>query len=93
MSTNKPLNRFVPTLTEVVHSAESGVAPPLDRERLAEQVLLSVKPRLEQQLRASLQALVDEQMRLAAPRWQQEIEDAVKVAVEQAMAAHSNTRN
>ena len=58
MSTGKPPHRFVPTLTEVVHPGGASVRPVIDSQRLVEQILQHVKPRLEQQLRASLQAQV-----------------------------------
>jgi len=48
---------------------------------------MSLKPRLEQQLRAALQTQVEEQMRLVAAQWQLEIEDAVRDAVTQATTA------
>ena len=85
MTNSKPPHRFVPTLTEVVHPGPLPVAPPMDCERLAEQVMQSIKPRLEHQLRAALQAQVEEQMRVAATQWQQDIEDAVRVAVAKAV--------
>lgn len=81
MSTSTPPNRFVPTLTEVVHPGAAPVVQAVDCDQLVEQVLNSLKPRLEQQLRAALQAQVEEQMRLAAAQWQLEIEDAVRDAV------------
>ncbi len=84
MSNSKPPYRFVPTLTEVVHPGPPPVAPPIDCERLTEQVLQSIKPRLEQQLRAALQTQVEEHMRLAATQWQQDIEGAVRSAVAKA---------
>lgn len=84
MSTSPPHPRFVPTLTEVVHPGAAPVAPPLDCDQLVEQVLQSLKPRLEQQLRAALQVQVEEQMRLVAAQWQLDIEDAVRDAVARA---------
>ncbi len=86
MATSKPSGRFVPTLTEVVRPGQAAAPTPLDRDRLVEQVLQTVKPRLEQQLRASLQALVEQHMKAAAPRMQQDIEEAVNLAVALAMA-------
>ncbi len=86
MPTTKPSGRFVPTLTEVVRPGQVAAPTPIDRDRLVEQVLLTVKPRLEQQLRASLQVLVEQHMRAAAPRLQQDIEEAVNLAVALAMA-------
>jgi hypothetical protein len=86
MPSNKPLPRFVPTLTEVVRTGVARPAPPLDRERLIEQVLQTVKPRLEQQLRQSLGVLIDEQIRQASPQWRIEIEATVESVVAQALA-------
>lgn len=86
MPTSKAPNRFVPTLTEVVHPGRDAPRPVVDPQRLVEQVLQSIRPKLEQQLRAALHALVEEQIRLATPRLQQDIEDAVIAAVAQALA-------
>lgn len=85
MATNKPSGRFVPTLTEIVRpgmpTATATAAD--DNEQLVQQVLQLVKPRIEQQLRVSLQALIEQHMRLSAPSLQRGIEDAVRVAVAQ----------
>jgi hypothetical protein len=53
---------------------------------LIEQVLQTVKPRLEQQLRQSLGVLIDEQIRQASPQWRIEIEATVESVVAQALA-------
>lgn len=94
MSSLKPPPRFVPTLTEVVRP---GVVPPvtavIDPEHLTEQVLQAIKPRLEQQLRASLHAWVEEHMRRVAPQLQQDMEAAVKEAVTQATASQAAPEN
>jgi hypothetical protein len=81
----KPANRFVPTLTEVVHPGTLASAPVIDRAALVEQVMQTVKPRLEQQLRTALYAMVEEQLCKAAPQWQLDVEAAVNAAVEQAI--------
>ncbi|MES2952278.1 MAG: hypothetical protein V4858_27440 [Pseudomonadota bacterium] len=93
MPANKPVPRFVPTLTEVVHPGLPILPTEIDAERLAEQVLQLVKPRLEQQLRASLQALIEQHMRTVAPRMQQELDDAIKVAVAQTIAHVTEAKN
>lgn len=86
MSTGKPPHRFVPTLTEVFHPGQApAAATPVDTQQLVEQVLAALKPRMEQQLRASLQALVDEQMRMASAGWEREIHEAVQAAVTNAV--------
>ena len=86
MPTNKPAPRFVPTLTEVVRPGRAATAPAIDPDKLVEQVLQTVKPRLEQQLRASLQSMVEQHMRALAPRMQHDVEEAVNLAVALAMA-------
>ena len=86
MPANKPVPRFVPTLTEVVQPGHPFTPPAIDLDQLVLQALQLAKPRLEQQLRASLQALVEQQMRAAAPRIQHELEEAIKVAVAQTVA-------
>lgn len=84
----KPPPRFVPTLTEVVSPGNlHRMRPPVDGERLVEEVLQSVRPRLEQQLRAALQAQVDEHMRMAATQWREDIETAVRAAVAKSLSS------
>jgi hypothetical protein len=61
----------------------------VDNEQLVQQVLQIVKPRIEQQLRVSLQALIEQHMRLAAPSLQRDIEGAVRVAVAQTLDRQS----
>lgn len=88
MPANKPVPRFVPTLTEVVQPGLpiTPSPPPIDPAQLAEQVLKLVKPRLEQQLRASLQAVIEQHLRTAAPRIRGELQDAIQAAVSKAIA-------
>lgn len=86
MPSNKPLPRFVPTLTEVVRPGVAQPTQPLDREQLVQQVLHAVRPRLEQQLRQSLGVLIDEQIRQASPQWRTDIETTVESVVAQALA-------
>lgn len=89
MATNKPSGRFVPTLTEVVRPGMPLANHAVDDEQLVQQVLQMIKPRIEQQLRVSLKALVEQHMRLAAPSLQRDIEDAVRVAVAQTLDRQS----
>ena len=81
MPTNKPAPRFVPTLTEVVWPGLPKIPPAVDRDQLVEQVLQALKPRLEQQLRASIHAVVEQHLRAAAPQMQHDMEEAVEAAV------------
>lgn len=93
MTTKRPSARFVPTLTEVVRPGVASGDPTPDHERLIEQVIQAVKPRLELQLRASLQALIEQQLRISSPRLQQDIEEAVRVAVARAIPASKSPKN
>lgn len=86
MSTKKPAPRFLPTLTEVVHPLASSVEPVMNSELLVERLLQRVAPAVEAQLRETLRVLIQEQIQLLAPRFQQEIETAVRQAVAGAMA-------
>lgn len=81
MSVGKPTPRFLPTLTEVVYPVASAPAPEFTIELLVERLLQRVAPTVEAQLRETLKSLAQEQMRLLEPRFQQEIESAVKQAV------------
>lgn len=92
MSTGKPAPRFLPTLTEVVRPTASPVAAVMDGELLVERLLQRVAPAVENQLRETLKVLIQEQMRLLAPRFQQEIEAAVRQAVVKAMAELGHPR-
>lgn len=56
--------------------------PAIDKEQLVADVLRSMLPRLEQQLRASLLALVEEQLTLHTDRMREDVEVAVQVAVD-----------
>jgi hypothetical protein len=86
MSTKRPAPRFLPTLTEVVHPLASSVEPVMNSELLVERLLQRVAPAVEAQLRETLRVLIQEQILLLAPRFQQEIETAVRQAVAGAMA-------
>jgi hypothetical protein len=92
MQSSKIVPRFVPTLTEVVQPGQPHTVTAIDTEWLAEQVLQTIKPKLEQQLRASLQVLIEQQMRAMAPTLQQEMEDAIRVAVAQTLARIIKTK-
>ncbi|MDO8698892.1 MAG: hypothetical protein Q7J75_00440 [Rhodoferax sp.] len=86
MSIKKPAPRFLPTLTEVVHPLASSVEPVMNSELLVERLLQRVAPAVEAQLRETLRVLIQEQILLLTPRFQQEIETAVRQAVAGAMA-------
>ena len=93
MPDSKPVPRIVPTLTEVFRPGQPTKAIAVDPEWLAEQVLQAVKPKLEQQLRASLQVLIEQQMRATAPRLLQEMEEAIRVAVDHSLGRIIKTKD
>lgn len=86
MSTPKPSARFFPTLTEVVQPGIPLPAVAVDVERLTQQVLDRVKPRLEQQLRANLQSALDSYLRAALPQYHAELDAVVESVVNEALA-------
>ncbi|MBK7003246.1 MAG: hypothetical protein IPH35_26005 [Rhodoferax sp.] len=69
-----------------------STTPPIDidKEQLVADILRSMLPRLEQQLRVSLLALVDEQLALHTGRMREEVEAAVQVAVDTAIMGKSS---
>lgn len=86
MSTAKPSARFFPTLTEVVQPGIALPQMPVDVERLTQQVIDRVRPRLEQQLRANLQVALDSYMRAALPQYHAELDAVVESVVGEALA-------
>ena len=95
MATNCPPPRFVPTLTEVVHSgpaplAPTSVVPQLDQ--LAERVLRRVDLVLERRLREEIATVVMEQTSALAPLLRERVEDLVREVVSQAVAEEMQTR-
>lgn len=92
MPDNRAVPRFVPTLTEVVQPGQPTTLTAVDPQWLAEQVLQTVKPKLEQQLRASLQVVIEQHLQASAPRLQQEMEEAIRVAVAHTLARIIKTK-
>ena len=88
MATNRPPPRFVPTLTEVVHTGPAPLGgasvPPLDG--LAERVLQRVDLVLERRLREEIATVVLEQTSALAPLLRERVEDLVREIVSQAVA-------
>ena len=93
MQNTKPIPRFVPTLTEVVRPGAVAQDPWIDREALVRQVLETLRPRLEQQLRTALHAVVEEELRKANSQWLLDVDSVVNSAVDRAMAKRSPTES
>ncbi len=85
MTTSKSSPRSVPTLTEVVHVGQPKTSIAIDSNQLMKDVLRLIKPRLEQQLRASLQVVLDRHLQTWASQIQKELETTVQAAVAQAI--------
>ncbi len=79
-------------LRDVTPRTEPGfsITPTIDKEQLVADILHSMLPRLEQQLRASLLALVEDQLSLHTGRMREEVEAAVQVAVDTAVMGKSS---
>lgn len=79
--------RFVPTLTEVVAPASVPQAPLVDSAVLTAEVLKTVAPMVEQELLKVVQVQIEAQFSALLPVLHQQIEVAVKAAIEQALAS------
>ena len=98
MVTRQP-PRFVPTLTEVVHSGPAPLAPtppagapPLVPEQLAQRVLQRVDLTLDRRVREAIAAVVLEQTHLLAPLLRERLEAVVHDVVAQAVAEEIRAR-
>ena len=98
MATRQP-PRFVPTLTEVVHSGPAPLAPappvgaqPLVPEQLAQRVLQRVDLTLDRRVREAIAAVVLEQTHLLAPLLRERLEAVVRDVVAQAVAEEMRAR-
>jgi hypothetical protein len=82
--------RYVPTLTEVVHTSQAPapVAPAtsLSQEQLINRVMQRVDMTLERRLREAIAQTVIEQTRAIGPLLREEIESVVRQTVAQAFA-------
>lgn len=77
--------RFVPTLTEIVRPQDFDTTDQLEQQQLADRLLQRIMPKVEAQLRNSIQMLVQDQMRLLEPRLQQAVELATRQAIAKAV--------
>ena len=77
--------RFVPTLTEIVRPNDFETTDQLEQQQLADRLLQRIMPKVEAQLRNSIQALVQDQLRLLEPRLQQAVELATRQAIAKAV--------
>ena len=86
MSSSSPSSfRFVPTLTEIVRPSDFAATEILEQQQLTERLLQRIMPKVEAQLRSSLQTLVQEHLRMLEPRLQQAVELAARQAIAKAV--------
>ena len=85
MAMPKPRNRFLPTLTEVVHPDSGVVTTQVDQAQLIERLVQQVAPEVHDQLHDMVDALVNEQLAVLRSKLQHEIDAAVRRAVAQSL--------
>jgi hypothetical protein len=82
--------RFVPTLTEVVHSGPAPLrpdgGPQLSQDQLAQRVLQRVDLVLDRRVREAIAAVVIEQTEQLAPLLRERLEAVVRQVVAEAVA-------
>ncbi|NML48204.1 hypothetical protein HHL11_30930 [Ramlibacter sp. G-1-2-2] len=95
MATRLP-PRFVPTLTEVVHSGAAPLSPSaeaaLSQEQLAQRVLQRVDLVLERRLREAMASVILEQTEALVPLLRERLEHTVRELVAAAVAEEMAAR-
>ena len=93
MATRTP-PRFVPTLTEVVHSGPAPLTPaaPLSAEQLTQRVLQRVDVVLDRRLREAIGSVILEQTESLAPLLRDRLEGVVRQVVAEALAEEMQGR-
>jgi hypothetical protein len=95
MATGRTPPRFVPTLTEVVHSGPAplaGAAAPISQDQLAQRVLQRVDLVLDRRLREAIATVVLEQTSLLTPLLRERLEQVVREVVAEAVADEMHAR-
>lgn len=94
MASDRTPPRFVPTLTEVVHSGAAPLAPAagLSQEQLTQRVLQRVDLMLERRVREAIATIVLEQTSLLTPMLRERLEAVVREIVADALADELNAR-
>jgi hypothetical protein len=94
MATGRTPPRFVPTLTEVVHSGAAPMAPTpaVSHEQIAQRVLQRVDLVLDRRLREAIATVVLEQTNLLTPLLRERLEQVVREVVTEAVAEETQAR-
>jgi hypothetical protein len=91
----RPPPRFVPTLTEVVHTGPAPLAhtpPALSQDQIAQRVLQRVDLALDRRVREAIDTVVLEQTNALAPLLRERLEAVVREVVAQAVADEMQAR-
>ncbi len=86
--------RFLPTLTEVVQlsaAAPAAASPAINADDLIDRVMLRLDGPLQAALQSAIGAVVIDKLREMEPRIRDEVDRAVRHAVEEAIAAEIGT--
>lgn len=91
---NRTPPRYVPTLTEVVHSGPAPLTPTptVSHEQIAQRVLQRVDLVLDRRLREAIAGVVIEQTSALAPLLRERLEAVVREVVAQAVADEMQAR-
>jgi len=94
MATNRPPPRFVPTLTEVVHSGPAPLTAHsvFSQEQLAQRVLQRVDLVLDRRVREEIATVVLEQTSAIVPLLRERLETVVREIVADAVAEEMQAR-
>ena len=86
--------RFVPTLTEVVHSGPAPLspAPGVTQEQLVQRVLQKVELVLDRRVRETIATAILEQTNLLTPILHERLDALVRQLVAEALAEEMGTR-
>jgi hypothetical protein len=86
--------RFVPTLTEVVHSGAASLSAPsaVSQEQIAQRVMQRVDLVLDRRLREAIATVVLEQTNQLTPILRERLEAVVREVVAEAVADEMNPR-
>lgn len=95
MATRTP-PRFVPTLTEVVHSGAAPLTatpvPPVSPEQIAQRVLQRIDLVLDRRLREATATVILEQTNALAPLLRERLDAVVRQVVAEAVAEEMQAR-
>jgi hypothetical protein len=93
MASSRTPPRFVPTLTEVVHSGPAPLtAPLLSQDQLAQRVLQRIDLVLERRVREAIATVVLEQTSALVPVLRERLEAVVRDMVAKAVADEMQAR-